>query len=124
MVLLVADRGGSSQLDDWLAPLAEGYADVLHIQGIADLSAVPRLLRPGVRALFRKNEAVPIWMDWTGEVAERFGAQAEVANVYLIAPSGEVLHRVSGAFTTSDWQTLRDAIDASTRHPAQSAPDR
>lgn len=121
MVLLIADRGGSEQLDEWLVPLSEHYADALHIQGIAQLSAVPRLFRPMVRALFRQDDAAPVLLDWTGEIADRFGARAEVANVYLLAPNGELLHQVSGPFTPSDWQALRAAIDASIRNPAQSA---
>ncbi len=124
MVLLVADRVGSEQLDGWLVPLAEHYADVLHIQGIAELSSVPRLLRPMVRALFRQDEAASILLDWTGEVAGHFDARADVANVYLLAPDGEVLHRVAGAFTKPDWQALRVAIDASIGRPARPVPNR
>ncbi len=124
MVLLIADRAGSEQLDDWLVPLAEHYADELLIQGVAELSAVPRLLRPMVRALFRQDEAAPVLLDWTGDVANGFGARADVANVYLLAPDGEILHRVNGAFTTPAWQALRAAIDASIRRPAPPAPNR
>ncbi len=124
LVLLIADRAGSEQLDDWLSPLAENYADALHIQGIAELSAVPRLFRPMVRALFRQDDAAPVLLDWTGEIVGRFRAQPDVANVYLLAPNGELLHQVSGPFTTSDWQALRAAIDASIRNPAQPAPTR
>lgn len=124
MVMLIADRTGSEQLEGWLVPLAEQYDDVVQIQGIAELSAVPRLLRPMVRALFREDEAVPILMDWTGEVADRFGARAAVVNVYLLAPDGEVVHRVNGGFTTSEWQVLQAAIDASIRRPAPPGPNR
>ena len=65
-LLTVADRKGSEQIDGWIGPLKEHYGGRIAIEGIADMSAVPCLLRSMVREQFKKCRAYPVMLDWEG----------------------------------------------------------
>src|ERR1700683_1192160 len=54
-LMTVADRKGSEQIDGWIAPVKERYGERIAIEGIADVSTVPRLLRSMVRKQFKKD---------------------------------------------------------------------
>ena len=111
-VLLIADRAGSKQLDDWVVSLGERYEDRIDIFGVAALGEVPRLLRPVVRASFRRNMPDPVMLDWSDEVTERYSYESGLTNVIVIAPSGAITHRVHGSASTNRLQTLFEEIDA------------
>jgi hypothetical protein len=54
-VLTVADRKGSEQIESWVRPLKERYGEKLLVEGVADVSTVPKLLRAMVRSRFSGN---------------------------------------------------------------------
>src|SRR5262245_55572096 len=62
-VLLLADRKGSAQIPGWVEPVSKRFGKRVEVRGIADVSAVPRLLRGSVRLTFRKDFTYPVMMD-------------------------------------------------------------
>src|SRR5690349_7879299 len=70
-VLTVADRKGSEQIEPWVRPLKERYGEPLLVQGIADMSAVPKLLRPTVRKQFKKDFTPSVMLDWEGQMTAK-----------------------------------------------------
>jgi hypothetical protein len=94
-VLLFADYKGHSQLEPWIRPLYDRYRDGIHIHGVADLSAVPGILRGMVRNAFRKQLDYPVMLDWRGTVSDRYAYQKGLANLLVINCAGEINLRLS-----------------------------
>lgn len=110
-VLLLADKDGSKQVKSWVIPLHERYGDKVDVDGVAELSAVPVLMRGIVRFFFKRNSERPIMMDWEGGVTEAFEPTPGVVNVYVIDTSGQVVCEHSGEATSDTLAKVTDAVD-------------
>lgn len=97
VVLVVADRKGSEQVQGWVSTLGSRYSRRINVRGLADVSSVPGLLRDSVRRSIRQTFAHPVMLDWTGELASALGRQQNEAFVLVITRSGEVVARVNGS---------------------------
>jgi len=111
VVLTIADRKGSEQIDDWIAALKTRYVGRIDIRGLADCGGAPALLRGRIRKKFRETRAHPVMMDWSGEVCARFGYKQNAANVLVIGRDGGVLARHSGAASPSAVADVCAALD-------------
>jgi len=110
-VLTIADRKGSEQIAGWIEPVAKRFGPQVDVRGIADVSAVPRLLRGTVRSAFRKEQSHPVMMDWSGAVVKKFSPKADVTTLLLIDGQGKILHRFEGAAKAADTQELCKLIE-------------
>jgi hypothetical protein len=110
-IMSVADRKGSEQIDGWIAPVKERYGDRIAIEGIADVSTVPRLLRSLVRKQFKKDRAYPVMLDWDGPVARSFNYQKDKANFFVIDRQGHITGSFSGATNEVALKALFASID-------------
>jgi hypothetical protein len=95
-VMLIGDREGSRQLDDWTKAIAEKSGDSVDICGLADLREVPRPIRAWIRNDLKKQHAQPVLLDWDGKVAVACGYAGKRALVLVIDRQGEILHRATG----------------------------
>jgi hypothetical protein len=82
--MTVADRAGSEQLEPWIRSLYERYGSQIDIDGVADVSMVPKPLHGVVRALFRNRLIHSVMLDWDGSVVKRLQSEPGVANIYVI----------------------------------------
>jgi hypothetical protein len=112
-VLILADYAGSSQLESWIQPLYDRYRERIAIDGVADLSKVPRLFRGMVRSAFRDRLARPVLLDWSGAVAADYRYQQGEANLFVIDPQGGILLKEIGAANDAKLQRVQQAIDGS-----------
>jgi hypothetical protein len=110
-VLTIADRKGSEQIAGWVEPVAKRFGTRVAVWGIADVSAVPRLLRGTVRSAFRKEQTHPVMMDWWGEVVKKFSPKADVTTLLLIDGHGKILRRYEGAAKAAETQELCKLIE-------------
>jgi hypothetical protein len=110
-VLAFADRAGSDQMEGWVRPLYERYRESISIRGVAKLAGVPTILRPALRAIFRKNVAYPVMMDWTGSISREFEYEANVANVVVLGPDGQIEHRFNGPVSEAALLACIEQID-------------
>ncbi|ETW98208.1 MAG: hypothetical protein ETSY1_19780 [Candidatus Entotheonella factor] len=110
-VLIFADYAGSTQLENWIRPLYDRYRETIAIDGVADLSKVPKLIRGMVRAAFRDRLARPVMLDWSGAVSTDYHYQKGEANLFVIDPSGHILLKVIGAASHDKLQRIQNAID-------------
>jgi hypothetical protein len=117
-VLAVADRKGSEQVGGWIAPIRERYPADLDIVGLADLGKVPFFLRGTVQGRFRKDCAHPVMLDWSGQVAKRFGYEADAASLLILHRDGTVLLRFSGAANEERLRRVFETIDRALGQPA------
>lgn len=110
-VLTLADRKGSEQISGWVEPLARRFGKRVDVQGIADVSAVPRLLRGTVRAGFRRDMQHPVMLDWSGTTIQKFAPKADVTTVLLIDGNGRILRQFEGAATVGQIEELIAMIE-------------
>jgi hypothetical protein len=110
-VLMVADRKGSEQIGGWVAPLKERYAERIAIEGLADLSQVPGLLRPMVKNKFGKRHTHPVMLDWEGRVARGFRYQTDKANLFVIDREGRVAGQFAGTSNEAALKALFASVD-------------
>lgn len=96
IILTIADREGSKQLEPWVRALKERLGDRVAFEGVADLSRVPKPLRGLVLRRFKSTQNYPVMLDWEGAVPKRYKAVEGAANVFLLSKSGEVLKHATG----------------------------
>lgn len=118
IVLAVADKQGSAEIESWTHPLAERFGNRIDLPGLADVSAVPRPLRGYVQGKFKQAIKHPVMLDWEGKVASGFHYTKGQANVYLIAPDGRVLHHLTGRADAAKLRDLGERIEALLTPPA------
>ena len=109
--MTVADRKGSEQLEPWIKKLYDRYGVRIDIDGVADVSMIPKPLRGVVSELFRKRLTHSVMLDWGGSVVGRFGYERGVANIYVIDRRGCIVKRVTGPANAVGEQELFQAID-------------
>ena len=111
-VMTVADQAGSEQLEPWIKTLYERYGSQIDIDGVADVSMVPKSLHAVVRAFFRKHLTHSVMLDWDGSVVKRLESQRSVANIYVIDRAGTILKRITGPLNAALQRELFRTIDA------------
>ena len=110
-LVTVADQKGSTQIESWIRPVRQRYETTIDIDGIADVSAVPVLLRGVVTRRFRKGLDYPVMLDWTGAVCRQFAHVKGQVNVYLLDREGRVLHRQNGPASEEALRALYAELD-------------
>ena len=110
-LLTIADRKGSEQIAGWVEPVKKQFGDQINVQGIADVSAVPRLLRGTVRSAFRKKQSYPVMMDWSGETVEKFMPIADQVSIFVISEKGAILRRFDGPVKPEELEEVRTVIE-------------
>ena len=109
--MTVADRKGSAQLAPWIQRLHDRYGARIDIDGVADVSMIPKPFQPMLRAAFRKQLAYPVMLDFDGAVVQQFGYAKGVANIYVIDRRGRILKQVTGPLSDEGLRDLTADID-------------
>lgn len=110
LLLLVSDRKGSAEVDDWIPPLKKHWGTVADIAGIADVHGIPSFLRDRIRTAIRENRKSPVMLDFEGEITRQLDCADRKANVFLFDPSGKLAAVVTGRPDDSKLATIRAAI--------------
>jgi hypothetical protein len=111
-VMTVADRKGADQLAPWIQPVYDRYQNQIDIDGIADVSMIPKLFQPILREAFKKRLEYSVMLDWDGSVVKQFAYKKNVANIYVIDRGGRIVQRLTGAISNEALRALFRAIDA------------
>ena len=111
MVLTLADRQGSEQVDPWVTAVKGRYAGRLELLGVADVSAAPSFVRGTIRRRFQKARPHPVLMDWEGSVARSLAAKLRQANVYVIGPDGRVMLHTFGSPEPASLERVFQMLD-------------
>lgn len=105
-LLTIADRQGSTELTDWVKPVAERYLGQIDIVAVATIGSVPKTLRGFVRGIFRKQSTYPILLDWEGPVSRQYAASRGSANLFLIDRTGTIQSQRNGPASDRSVQEL------------------
>jgi Glycosyl transferase family 2 len=117
LVLIVADRKGSEQIDAWVMALKARYGRRLELAGVADVGGAPAWVRGMIRKSFRKKYPYPILLDWSGRLPASLHCQKDVANIFLLDPAGRVLASERGECAAGAWCRLTAAADPAVKSP-------
>jgi hypothetical protein len=96
VVLTIADRKGSEEVDGWIAALKPLYVGRVDFRGLADVGGVPGLFQGRLRQKFQEKHKHPVMMDWSGKTCAQFGYQRGVANLLVIDCDGWIRARFRG----------------------------
>jgi hypothetical protein len=118
-ILTIADQKGSDQVQGWVKPLKERYNQRIDISGIADMGAVPALLRGLVQSKFKKTCTYPVMLDWSGLVAKSFGYEKNQVSLLVINRDGTVLKQWSGEMDDRSLESAFETIDRFMELPQQ-----
>ncbi|MEP6603196.1 MAG: hypothetical protein ABJB69_04530 [Spartobacteria bacterium] len=110
-VMTVADYKGAGQLEPWLAHVYQRFGRKIDIDGVADVSGIPRPFQGALRIAFRNQLAYSVMLDWDGAVTRGFHYEKGVANIYVIDSQGMIIGRFGGAATENSLQQLTLAIE-------------
>ena len=111
LLLLVGDRKGSEEVDDWIAPLKEHWGKVADIAGIADVHGVPSFLRERIRNGIRERRPRELMLDFDGVVVESLAVTSKTANLFLLDPEGRIAVRVEGKPDEKKLAALRAVFE-------------
>lgn len=117
-LITVADRKGSDQIADWMAPIKAAYAKRIAIEGVADMSGVPGPLRSWITGKFKKRNTYPIMLDWEGGVVKAFNYKKDEANLYVVDRDGHITGHFTGAATEASLKALFAELDLALAKPA------
>jgi len=109
-VLTIADQNGSTQIAPWIECVHDRYGDCIDIDGIADVSMIPRMFHGMFRQLFRKQVAYSVMLDWSGDVVKQFSPEKGVANIYVIDRKGRLLKKFAGAANEATVRELHSEV--------------
>ena len=110
-VITVADHKGSDQLAPWIERLYSRYEKRIDIDGVADVSMIPKPFHSIFRAAFKKQLTYSVMLDWQGSVVNQLGYRKGVANLYVIGRDGRILKQVTGPVTDSGFEELTREVD-------------
>ena len=110
-VMTIADYKGSDQLAPWIQQLHDRYYKKIDIDGVADVSNVPKPLQGFLRATFREQLAYSVMLDWDGTVVRQFAYRRGVANIYVIDRRGRIVNQTTGPVSIGALLLIARAID-------------
>jgi hypothetical protein len=110
-VMTVADHKGSDQLAPWIQRIYDRFETRIDIDGIADVSMIPKPFHNMFRGAFRKKLTRSVLLDWSGSVVKQFDYAKGVANIYVIDRSGRILKHFNGPVTDDAMAELGRQID-------------
>ena len=116
VLLIYGDRLGSDYMSDWSdAVRKSGAASTVNIVNIANLRAVPSLMRGFVKRQFTKSDTpgkpnAPVLLDWDAGLAKIYGFTEDLTNVYLIDEKGILRYTACGKGTADETGRLLGVI--------------
>lgn len=110
-VMTVADHKGSEQLAPWIQRIYDRYEKRIDIDGVADVSMIPKPFHNMFRAAFRKRLTRSVMLDWGGDVVKQFRYEKGVPNIYVIDRQGRIVARASGGVNDDAIRRLAREID-------------
>ena len=111
-VMTVADHKGSDQLAPWIQRIYDRYEKRIDIDGIADVSMIPKPFHNMFREAFRKKLTRSVLLDWGGSVVKQFDYTKGVANIYVIDRGGRIVKHLSGPVSDAGIRELTTRIDS------------
>jgi len=110
-VITVADHRGSDQLAPWIQRLNERYQKRIDIDGVADVSMIPKPFHNLFREAFRKRITYSVMLDWDGSVVQQFGYTKRAANIYVVDRRGRIVKQIVGPVSDEAMRQLIAEID-------------
>ncbi|MDB6029985.1 MAG: hypothetical protein JWM16_323 [Verrucomicrobiales bacterium] len=111
-MFIVSDQKGSKEIEAWVRPVRRRFDTQIEIDGIADLTPVPKRLRGVVRRAFKDELDYSVMLDWEGGVSKDFRYTKEKANVFVVDTTGKVLFHTAGRASPEQFKKVYAILDA------------
>jgi len=117
VILFGGDRKGSTYIDEWSPTLHHSLGPKLEegtvcSVGFAHLKGAPFFVKKKIVASFPKEPDAWILLDWKGEIAKKWGAGKDAANLYIFDRGGELVYSVSlREFDQEAFDRIVDVVD-------------
>jgi hypothetical protein len=90
VLITVADQKGAPAMEQWIGALKNRYGTNVTYVAIADTHGTPALMRPFIKAQFKKKYPHPVLLDWDGKISLQLSAKPNVPNIYLFSTMGDL----------------------------------
>jgi hypothetical protein len=110
-VMTVADHKGSGKLAPWIQRIYDRYDKRIDIDGVADVSMIPKPFHDMFRKEFRKQLTRSVMLDWDGDVVKQFDYEKGVPNIYVIDRQGRIVAHATGEANEEGIRRLTREID-------------
>jgi hypothetical protein len=111
-VLTLADRKGSAQIEGWVRALKARYGKKLDVDGVADVSIIPKPFHGLVRSGFKSRLSYPVMLDFGGQVVKALDHEQDKANIYIVQPDGQIVLHVAGMADATNLRRVFNALDS------------
>jgi hypothetical protein len=111
-MFIVSDQKGSKEIEAWVRPVRQRFDTRIEIDGIADLTPVPKRLRGVVRRAFKDELDYSVMLDWEGGVSKDFRYTKEKANVFAVDGTGKILFHTAGRASAEQLKKVYAIFDA------------
>jgi len=108
-VIVACDKDSAKQITGWIAALKEACGEKVDLFGVADVRGVPEMVRPMIRASFKKKYAYRVLLDWQGEFLDSIGFKKGTVNVMVMDGKGKVVWRTTGEMSE---ETKKGAMES------------
>jgi hypothetical protein len=110
-VMTLADHQGSGSLAPWIQHIHDRYEQKIDVDGVADVSMIPKPFHNMFRSAFRKQLKRSVMLDWSGEVVKQFHYEKGVPNIFVIDREGRIVAHASGGISDDAMRKLTREID-------------
>lgn len=116
VLLIYGDRLGSDYMGDWAAAVRNSaVASSVAVIRVANLHAVPALMRSYVKRQFQKPSAegkpnAPVLLDWDAGLVKIYTFTEDLTNIYLIDEKGVLRYIACGKGTPDETGRLVEMI--------------
>jgi hypothetical protein len=106
IVLIRSDKSGAKEAEQWSSELTDQCGDLVKIQGIADVSGVPKTLRWLARKFIKRQYGGKLLLDWEHTSAPPGGSRKGKTQVLVIDRTGVLQMHTQGPLEQGTLQEM------------------
>ncbi len=113
LIAFASDKGGSKYSDARITGIQTGLKEKegtrpAAVLAVADLSAIPSLMRGAVKRVLPKPEKLSLILDWEGVFDKAYGFKENKCNILVFSNSGVLMFQ--GAVTKVDDEKVGEIV--------------
>ena len=110
VLYVVCDRDAYDHVDNWTSELVPRYKSKIHFVPVADVSAVPGLMKGYVRGKFKDEFSYPILMDWEGVLVKALRMKPGFPTLVITKADGTMTYHAWGKGTAKQIERLEKKL--------------
>ncbi len=111
VLYVLCDLDAYDYVDNWTKELVPKYKNTIHFVPVADVSAVPGLMKGYIRGRFEGEFTYPVLMDWDGILVEALGMKAGYPTLVITKADGTMTYHAWGKGSAGQIERLEKKLD-------------